>query len=151
MMARVLPGYSQVVEALTPVLDDLPGRVVAIDGRDGVGKTTLGRHLAWHFNVSLVETDLFLVRGQGRLVYRDEEIARVVRARLDKPRPVIVEGVSVLRLLQRLKVAPDFVVYVRDPSSGGGERLDPELAEYEKTFAPASKANLVVDLDHEDS
>jgi ABC-type multidrug transport system fused ATPase/permease subunit len=35
-----------VVEALTPVLYDLPGTLVAIDGRPGSGKATLGRYLA---------------------------------------------------------------------------------------------------------
>src|SRR5687767_1059437 len=103
-MPRIVPGYQAAVSALIPVLHDLPGRVVAIDGRDGVGKTTLGRYLAWHFNVSLIETDLFLVPGRGRLVYRDDEIGRLIQARLRKPRPVLVEGVGILKMLQGLKV-----------------------------------------------
>jgi len=150
-MPRVLPGYEAAVSALTPVLHDLPGRVVAIEGRDGVGKTTLGRYLAWHFNVSLIETDLFLVRNQGRLVYRDVEISQLIDARLKKPRPVIIEGVAILKLLQRLKVTPDFLIYVRNPFESGSQGLSAELSDYERTFTPEAKANVVVTLDHGDS
>ena len=63
-MATVLPAYLKIVEALTPIMQGLPGMIVTIDGRDGVGKTTLGRYLAWHFNVTLIETDLFLIPAQ---------------------------------------------------------------------------------------
>ena len=40
-VATVLPSYLRVVEALTPIMRELPGVIVTIDGRDGVGKTTL--------------------------------------------------------------------------------------------------------------
>src|ERR1700691_3860767 len=92
----------QVLSALAPILYNLPGKLVAIDGRSGTGKTTLGRYLAWRFNVSLVESDLFLVPSQGTLVYHNEAINRVIARRIEKPRPVIVEGVAVLRLLAEL-------------------------------------------------
>lgn len=150
-MPLVLPGYDGVVSALVPVLNGLPPSVVAIDGRDGVGKTTLGRYLAWHFNISLIETDLFLNRHQGRLDYRDDEIARLIRARLDLSRPVVVDGVCLLRLLQRLRVAPDFTVYVRSKQEEADDRtLAFDFASYERDFTPRAKADLVVALDHED-
>jgi len=65
MNAKELPQYKVVMTALMPILYDLPGKLIAIDGRLGVGKTTLGRYLAWRFNISLVETDLFLIPNQG--------------------------------------------------------------------------------------
>jgi hypothetical protein len=34
--------------------------LIAIDGVDGSGKTTLGRYLSWQIGASLIETDLFL-------------------------------------------------------------------------------------------
>jgi len=150
-MPLVLAGYDEVVSVLTPVLDGLPPRVVGIDGRDGVGKTTLGRYLAWHFNITLIETDLFLKRHRGRLEYRDDEIARLIRARLEATRPVVVEGVCLLQLLGRLGVAPDFTVYVRaKQEEDDGRTLAFDLPSYERDFIPDGKANLVVTLDHED-
>lgn len=150
-MPRILPGYQAAVAALTPVLNDLPGRVVAIDGRDGVGKTTLGRYLAWYFNVSLIETDLFLIPGRGRLLYRADEIGRLIQARLRKPRPVLVEGVCILKTLQELKLRTDFLVYVENLSEPGSNGLSEELANYERTFTPRGKANVVVSLEHGDT
>src|SRR5687767_11166085 len=110
MNTKEHPQYQDVLKALAPVLDDLPGKLVAIDGRPGAGKTTLGRFLAWRFNVSLIETDLFLIERQGRLVYFNDQITRIIDKRLAMPRPVIVEGVAVLRLLSDLKRRADYVI-----------------------------------------
>jgi len=150
-MPLVVQGYGEVVAALVPVLNGLPPCVIAIDGRDGVGKTTLGRHLAWHFNISLIETDLFLNRHKGWLDYREEEIARLIRARIDRSRPVVVDGVCLLALLRRLGVAPDFTVYVRAKQEEADDRADVfEFASYERDFTPRAKADLVVTLDHKE-
>ena len=88
MNAKELPQYKDVITALTSVLYDLPGKLIAIDGQPGVGKTTLGRYLAWQFNISLVESDLFLIPNQGKLVYLNEVLSHVSTSRLKNPRPV---------------------------------------------------------------
>ena len=139
------PEYDHVVEALTPVLHELPGKIVAIDGRDGVGKTSLGRYLAWYFNVTLIETDLFLQEGK-KLTYRCEEVCRIITARLEKPRPVIVEGVAVMRLLSKMAHKLDFLIYVRNLEFNGSEVLAQQLIQYEREFAPETYANLILEL-----
>jgi hypothetical protein len=80
-LPAVLPAYLQVINALTPVMRRPRGIIVTIDGRDGVGKTTLGRYLAWHFNVTLIETDLFLIPARDYLIGRglSEETLREFR------------------------------------------------------------------------
>jgi hypothetical protein len=141
------PEYEQVVEALTPVLNNLPGKVVGIDGRDGAGKTTLGRFLAWYFNVSLIETDLFLFDGEG-FSYRLEEINRIVGVRLSKPRPVIVEGIQLLSLLSQLGRSADFLIYVKNQEFSGSEALSHDLRAYENSHKPETAANLVLEFAH---
>jgi hypothetical protein len=140
--------YTAVVEALAPVLENLPGKIVAIGGLPGVGKTTLGRYLAYRFNVSLIETDLFLLPGKGRLVYRNEEIARIVAKRVDaSSRPVIVEGTAVLRLLTDLERKPDFTIYVtnKDAPESHGDLLR-DLKAYYAEFLPSSLADLKIEF-----
>ncbi|NEU97506.1 hypothetical protein [Bradyrhizobium uaiense] len=141
--------YAPVVDALAPVLYNLPPRIIAIDGRPGCGKTTLGRFLAWWLNVSLIETDLFLFEGEGRYRYREEEIGRIIDFRIRAERSVIVEGVTVLRRFAATNRDADFLVYVENASS---PRLRPEyevqFKEYETEFKPRPRADFTLALDH---
>lgn len=147
MNANELPEYEHVVDELVPVLYDLPGKVVAIDGRPGSGKTTLGRYLAWRFNVTLLEADLFLHEGRGHLAYRTDEIDRIIRARLSIPRPIIVDSVAVLRLLKALGRSHDFLIHVTNASAGDGGNLKHEIAAYEAEFSPRARADLAIKID----
>jgi hypothetical protein len=143
-----MPAYNDAVTALEPVLANLPGKLVAVDGYPGVGKTSLCRYLAWRFNISLCETDIFLIPEQGRLVYREEEIGRIIAGRLKKPRPIIVEGCAVLRLLYSINRPPDFLIYITNdqaPSPSGD--LAAELGEYDLRFSPRDRADITLRLD----
>src|ERR1700693_1643717 len=143
----VLPCYLQVVDALTPTMRGLPGVIVTIDGRDGVGKTTLGRFLAWYFNVTLIETDLFLIPAQDYLIHLDDQINRIIERRVTSPLPVIVEGVSMLQLMKRINRVPAFSIYVTNPRQSSSEILDRRLAAYEAGFSPSAKANIVANVE----
>ena len=94
-------SYNLATAALTPVLHGLPPVVIAIDGLPGSGKTTLGRYLAWYFNISLVETDLFLIRSQG-FKHRMSDLSEVVSTRLTNERPIIIDGAAVSWILGEL-------------------------------------------------
>jgi uridine kinase len=126
----------------------LPGVIVTIDGRDGVGKTTLGRYLAWHFNVTLIETDLFLIPAQEYLIHLDDQINRIIERRITSPLPVIVEGVSILQLMKRLNRVPAFSIYVTNPQQSSSRILERRLSAYEAAFSPSAKANIVVKVEH---
>src|SRR5438876_12035649 len=147
-MPTVLPAYLRVVNALTPVMRGLPGVIVTVDGRDGVGKTTLGRYLAWHFNVTLIETDLFLIPAQDYIIYLDDQINRIIERRMTSSLPVIVEGVSMLQLMHRINRVPAFSIYVTNPQQSSSKTLDRRLSAYEAAFSPSAKASLVVKVEH---
>lgn len=143
------PKYEDAVQSLAPLLHNLPPRLVAIDGRDNDGKTTLGRFLAWYFNVTLLESDLYLL-GDNSLRRRTEELKRIVDTRIDGKRPIIVEGVGVLQILEDIGRQPDFHLYIRNTRThGGGGPVTAMLAAYEKKFVPWERANLVLEIQHD--
>ena len=143
------PEFESAARSLAPLLVGLPPRVVAIDGRDGEGKTSLGRFLAWHFNVTLVETDLYLV-GDNSLNRRIEEIRRVVETRLERKRPVIVEGVGVLQILEDIGLKADFHIYLRNRRTHWvGGPVAAMLASYEEKFEPCKRADLLLEVEHD--
>ena len=146
-MPRVLSSYSKVVDAVAPTMRGLPGVIVTIDGRDGVGKTTLGRYLAWHFNVTLIETDLFLIPAADYLIHLDDQINRIIERRITTPLPVIVEGVSMLQLMQRMNRVADFSIYLTNRRRSGSRLMERRLSAYEASFGPAAKASVVVEID----
>jgi uridine kinase len=138
----------QVADALAPTLQGMPGVIVTIDGRDGVGKTRLGRFLAWYFNVTLVETDLFLIPAEDYVIYLDDQINRIIERRVSSRLPVIVEGVAMLQLMQRINRVAAFSIYVENPNRSSGKRLDEMLTAYEADFSPSASASLVVTIDN---
>lgn len=139
--------FDQVARALEPVLKDRPPTVIAIDGRSGIGKTTLGRFLAWYFNATLVELDLFLRNDQ--LEFRVEEVQLIIKQRLALRKPVFVEGVTVLKVLSSISIDPGFLIYVRNPKHPRGFGFGKILDEYERAFAPQSAANHIMVCGHD--
>lgn len=139
--------YNLVTAALTPVLDGLPPVIVTVDGLPGSGKTTLGRYLAWHFNIALVESDLFLKSGQG-FKYRLTELKHLVATRLARQRPLILDGVAVGWLLRDLDLQAAFTIYVSHAGPTIGSSPHTHVQSYEDSFQPREAANLVIELCH---
>lgn len=139
------PEFYTVAKFLEPELGNLPRKLIAIDGRDGVGKTSLGRFLAWYFNITLIETDPFLKQNET-LSYKTECINKVIEFRLNKPRPVIIEGVCVLQLLSILERNHDILIYVTNSGKSGSEKLSEMMENYEIRYKPEKFANLQICL-----
>src|SRR5438874_1573786 len=147
-MPAVLPAYLRVVNALTPVMRGLPGVIVTVDGRGGVGKTTLGRYLAWHFNVTLIETDLFIIPAQDYLIHLDDQVNRIIERRLALRSPVIIEGLAMLQLMKRINRVADFSIYMLKPRRSTSRVLERRLAAYERAFKPSTNASIVLQVEH---
>ena len=154
MNAPERPEYAKALNKLEPLLCGWPQKVVVIDGKPTVGKSTLGRFLAWRFNISLIETDLFLKRNQGRFLYNEEALRTVINFKIQAERPVIIEGVVALRLLSDFNISPDFHIHVTCEEESAPEELAglekycgfKEYAKYCNKFQPRTGADLVLDL-----
>ena len=121
-------------------------QVVVVVGDTGSGKTTLGRFLAWRFNVTLIETDLFLHRDKGDFAYRNEQIAGIIDHRMEADRPVIIEGVVALRLLAEMEREHAFHIHLICDESAGSSITEQEWGKYDTDYRPSAKANLMLEL-----
>ncbi len=142
------PQYDLAIIKLKPILDNLPPRIIGIDGRYGAGKTTLGRYLAWSFNISLIETDLFLIGNTGIPVYETEIIQHIIDGRINDSLPVIIEGIALLSLIDELKRKLDFHIWVMNEKSNESESLDKFVIDYEQSFKPKDRADLPLYLSY---
>nr|WP_306265238.1 hypothetical protein [Pararhizobium sp. IMCC3301] len=144
--AQIREEYATALQALKPILHDLPAVIVAIDGRVGSGKTTLGRFLAWRFDVSLIETDLFLHRNEGKFTYRNDQIAGIIDHRMESDRPVIIEGMVALRLLEEVGREHDFHIHLICDDFEGSSITEQAWEQYDADYRPSAKANLSLKL-----
>ncbi len=92
-------------------IDALPG-IIAIDGTDGVGKTTLALGLQATIGGTVVSLDDFVLKNRGGYVpyLKTAELKAALESRT---RPCIVEGVCVLAALERVSYKADVFIYVK--------------------------------------
>ena len=121
---RSIELLDRVQTALTP--NRLP-LLIAIDGADGIGKSSLASWLAWQTGMPTVHLDLFLTNLHP-IQWLKPDLKRVVDRRLDRKHPVIVEGLLVLDALEQIRREADFVVLVEGETTS---TLETQVAEYQ--------------------
>jgi hypothetical protein len=127
---------------------DLTRPLVGVDGYHGVGKSTLARTISTLLEIRCVHLDAFVNANEGSFVQslRFRELSDVLCER-----PLIVEGVCLLDVLERLHVKPDLLIYVEgvepDPRTRRGSGLlAREVREYHKKRRPFDSADVVYTL-----
>lgn len=141
--------YASALKALETILRGLPPVIIAIDGKVGVGKTTLGRFLAWRFNITLLETDLYFAESTATFEYFEykvEEAKRVIEARFNRNRPIIVEGVEARKLLAEANLEPKFVIRVTCNQAEGTPTTNKLWQQYARQYPDLKEGYLLLDL-----
>jgi 2-phosphoglycerate kinase len=115
--------------------------LIAIDGADGVGKSSLASWFAWQLGMPAVHLDLYLIKDTKPLKWRTDEVGRLVQNRIDSGRPIIVEGVFVLDVLDQIHRAAAFIVYV---CGEGGHTLSELLDDYRLRRKPMAIAQFSI-------
>jgi hypothetical protein len=108
------PPYCELYRALWHALGYPKQRrpiVIGIDGRNGQGKTSLASWIAWQFEMEAIHLDLFADLKSRPIVWRTEELRRVINARLQRRRPALIEGVLLLDVLKAVSLEPDFLIF----------------------------------------
>jgi hypothetical protein len=139
IVKSALPGSEgllrNVLEQLTP--ERLP-LLIAIDGSDGVGKSSLASWLAWQLGAPAIHLDLYLVRNSNPLRWRTDDLERVVHTRLvEHAKPLVIEGILILEVLGKIGRKPDFLAYI---DGEGGYSLSKLLADYRARYQPEQQA-----------
>jgi hypothetical protein len=138
-LARSEELLTRVKEALTP--NRLP-LLIVIDGADGCGKSSLASWLAWQLGMPAVQLDLYLT-DLTPMRWLTTELARVVKHRIDNGRPVILDGVCALDVVDQIKYKADFLIFLR----GGSEQssLAPQIAAYRSRQRPDELAQFTLE------
>jgi hypothetical protein len=114
--------------------------LIAIDGADGVGKSSLASWLAWQLGAPAVYLDLYVIRDSNPLRWRTDELRRIVNRRLvDHAAPLVVEGIMVLAALDAIDRKPNFLIYLEGK---GGNGLSRRLAAYRARYQPEQRADV---------
>jgi hypothetical protein len=117
--------FEQVQERLGP--NRLP-LLIAIDGADGLGKSSLASWLAWQLGAPAVYLDLYLIKDSNPLQRRTDELRRILDAR----------GIMVLDALGAIGRKPDFLIHL---NGEGGRLLSSRLAAYRARHQPEQRAD----------
>lgn len=111
--------------------------LIGVDGRDGSGKSSLASWLAWQFGMPAIYLDTFMRPEVECPTWRMNDLRRVLDTRLQpsSPKPLIVEGICLLAILEAIKQAPDFLIFVAKHGHEGShyfgrDVIDPYLAKW---------------------
>ena len=89
----------------------------------------------------LIETDLLLKDRSGDIEHDLAVFTRLLKTRHDLDRPVIVEGVLVLRTLERVRLKADFLIYVEAADRDGSLTWQDQFKAYAAKYRPRETAN----------
>lgn len=146
--------------------------IISIDGVDGVGKSTLACKIAEELNVPHIEIDAFVQAEQeGYIKYIDyDRLGERIVQDLISNQMIIVEGICVQQVLEKLSLTPYASVYVKvidsygfwmdqirlfPPDRSVGEMIDErkakcfslghveEIIRYHYTFKPHENADCI--------
>jgi hypothetical protein len=114
---------------------------IAIDGIDHAGKSSLARFLAWQLGMPALETDLFLMKGPSVYCCDHASLRKFIMMRHDMQRPVIVEGVFVLRSLRLAGIDPELLIRVESHSEPRQGSWPEEFTAYQREFPRAAASD----------
>jgi hypothetical protein len=117
--------------------------IIGIDGRRGVGKSSLAHWLAWHLGIAVVHLDMFRAAGADGLLsdWRADHLLAAVKSRYDDDRHTIIEGARLLEAMSAIGMRVDRLIFVQgDPA----DDRSPLVARYLERFDPESVATDLV-------
>ena len=122
---------------------DKSALLIGIDGKDGIGKSTLAKELSRLINAKLISLDDFLVRNQDKYV-DSLKIGEITDAIKSTTGIVIIEGVCLLAAVDRIDAKLNDLIYVKrtrhgiwvdEDTCGSTKTADEVIADEERELA----------------
>ena len=112
--------YQEIVNIIRKKFGSSRRYTVAVDGADHAGKTTIARYLSWQLRMSIFELDIY-VNPDNAPTEKDIDILKgYISFRHKANIPVVVEGICVLEILEKVKIKPDFYIVIKNSSFKNG-------------------------------
>lgn len=159
---------TKLAESLRSKIDPSAGALIGVDGAYGSGKSTLAEGVARQLGAIHVKVDQYTENnGKPYLQQlRYDDLRRALDEARAQKKPVIVDGVCLLGVLEQLGMSPNALVYVMKMDESGywpdkntcdperidltspllqpaGAALARDVAMYHQKHDPASKADHV--------
>lgn len=137
---EVFPEYMKLASWLQAKTKLAGKSIIAVDGINNSGKSTLSRFLAWQLGLPMIETDIALVNGTDAPCYDFSLLRKMNDAWQRQNRAIIFEGIFVLQLLDAINISPETLIRVqkRCDSQDGfwPKRFRDYQAKYPRSSAP---------------
>jgi hypothetical protein len=140
-MAFIVDNICDLIE----ICKSRSANIIALDGYQGAGKTTLARYISNKLNYKLVSLDDYFIPAEKS--YLSSLDYSNLRIELSHQR-VVVEGVCLGAALGFLSLSPDLVIYIFSPkpdrnSPRGWGRLAVEVSRYHELYDPENNAHII--------
>ncbi|WKJ88901.1 hypothetical protein QZJ86_12805 [Methylomonas montana] len=126
-------------------------RIIGIDGELGVGKSVLANQLSASFKLPVISMDQYCSSGTGQYVEGLNLVA--LRKAIEMfPTPVIVEGVCLLKVLERIRLNADIHFFLfSEPgiSYTSNSKVVTEVNDYISEYEPRNKTNWVFNMNQQ--
>jgi adenylate kinase family enzyme len=171
MKERIYTDEFTLIRAIRNLSLNSPS-VISIDGVDGVGKSTLARKITEELSLPHIEIDAFVQAQKGgyiNYIDYDRLSERIVQPMISN-QMIVVEGICVQQVLNKISLNPDVSVYVKvinhyglwmdqirlfPPDRSADEMIDERMAKrfslghieetirYHYTFKPHENADFI--------
>lgn len=103
---------------LFSILENQNYRIIGIDGMDGAGKSFIANKVATKFDLRHINLDDYVEKNKGQ--YAPNIKYDLLRRAIEQSqKPIIIDGVCLLAILNNMSIEPDLLLYVKRMSSYG--------------------------------